>query len=57
MCGQLCAGAKTPAMEELGVREPEYYSYLSMSSVTSVEGTDDKADFEETISGGLTYWT
>ncbi|KAH7963013.1 hypothetical protein HPB52_019219 [Rhipicephalus sanguineus] len=35
--------------KELGVANPDYYSYLNQSGVYKVEGTNDAHDFQETL--------
>ena len=35
--------------EHLGLTEPEYYYYLNQGGTYTVDGTDDKKDFNETM--------
>jgi myosin-1 len=46
---QLCAGADQTLKPTLGISEPTYYYYLNQSGCVRVEGTDDAADFKETM--------
>eukprot|EP00047_Mylnosiga_fluctuans_P003550 m.229694 g.229694 ORF g.229694 m.229694 type:complete len:1076 (-) comp11945_c0_seq1:83-3310(-) len=47
---QVCAGADPALRQQLGISEPSYYYYLNQSGCERVDGTDDKADFKETVS-------
>lgn len=46
---QVCAGATADQQTHLGISSPSYYHYLNQSGCDRVEGTDDKADFAETM--------
>jgi myosin-1 len=44
----LCAGADAATREDLGLgNDPTYFYYLAQSGCTSVEGVDDRSEFEE----------
>ncbi|KAF2366369.1 SH3 domain [Trinorchestia longiramus] len=47
---QLCSSQDPEHQQQLGLSQPNYFDYLSQSSVTRVDGIDDSADFLETIS-------
>jgi len=46
---QLCAGGSAAQKEALGVSDPNYFYYLSQSGCTSVDGTDDAQEFQDTM--------
>lgn len=46
---QVCYGASPEMQKELGVANPDYYSYLNQSGVYKVEGINDAHDFQETL--------
>ncbi|PVD20173.1 hypothetical protein C0Q70_20668 [Pomacea canaliculata] len=46
---QLCAGATKEMKENLGVTSPDYYYYLNQSGTFLVDGTDDNAEFQDTL--------
>uniref|UniRef100_A0A224Z4W2 Myosin I n=1 Tax=Rhipicephalus zambeziensis TaxID=60191 RepID=A0A224Z4W2_9ACAR len=46
---QVCYGASPEMKKDLGVANPDYYSYLNQSGVYKVEGTNDAHDFQETL--------
>lgn len=46
---QVCYGASPEMKKELGVANPDYYSYLNQSGVYKLEGINDAHDFQETL--------
>ena len=40
---------------ELGITNPDYYSYLRETGVYKVEGTDDVKEFQDTLKGKQRY--
>lgn len=46
---QFTKGAPNKYREQLGIQQPESYTYTSASKCTSVQGIDDLADFKDTI--------
>ncbi|XP_054981018.1 unconventional myosin-If [Sorex araneus] len=47
---QLLDGASQEQRQNLGLMTPDYYYYLNQSDTYKVDGTDDKSDFQETLS-------
>lgn len=47
---QLLAGAAADERAECGLGEPDYYYYLNQSGTYSVEGTNDKQEYQDTRS-------
>lgn len=48
-----CCWCWTERTEQLGLASPDNYMYLSHSGTYTVEGTDDRQDFQETMKGIL----
>lgn len=46
---QLLAGADAALKQELNIRAPQEYAYLSASGCFTVDGTNDQKDFRETM--------
>ncbi|KAM7285727.1 putative myosin [Ixodes scapularis] len=46
---QVCYGASPEMKKNLGVANPDYYTYLNQSGVYKLEGTNDAHDFQETL--------
>ncbi|XP_033750743.1 unconventional myosin-Ie-like isoform X1 [Pecten maximus] len=46
---QICAGADASQKESLGVTTPDYYMYLNQSGTYTVDGTDDVAEYKDTM--------
>ena len=46
---QLLAGADPQMQQEFGLSTPDYFLYLSQSGTYSVEGTDDRTEFQDTV--------
>jgi len=46
---QLISGADENIKSELGLASAEYFYYLNQSGCYEVDGTDDKAEFQETV--------
>jgi myosin heavy subunit len=44
---QLCSGASDKLRKQFSIGKPEDYKYLNQSGCIAIEGTDDKADFQE----------
>ncbi|KAF1998857.1 myosin-2 [Amniculicola lignicola CBS 123094] len=51
---QLCAGATPAEREELQLKPPEQFEYLNQGSTPTIDGVDDKAEFEALKKGMLT---
>ncbi|KAG8519236.1 Unconventional myosin-If [Galemys pyrenaicus] len=47
---QLLEGASQEQRQDLGLMTPDYYYYLNQSDTYKVDGTDDRSDFQETLS-------
>ncbi|XP_046494264.1 unconventional myosin-If [Equus quagga] len=47
---QLLEGASQEQRQNLGLMTPDYYYYLNQSDTYKVDGTDDRSDFDETLS-------
>lgn len=46
---QVCYGASPEMKKNLGVANPDYYTYLNQSGVYKLESTNDAHDFQETL--------
>ncbi|OWF39023.1 Unconventional myosin-Ie [Mizuhopecten yessoensis] len=46
---QICAGADAAQKESLGLTTPDYYMYLNQSGTYTVDGTDDVAEYRDTM--------
>lgn len=46
---QMLAGLDGSLKSEFGLRDPQSYWYLSQSGTTTVDGVDDRAEFEEVV--------
>jgi len=42
--------------ESLGIANVDYYWYLNQSGTYTVEGTDDKKEFDDTLVSQTTVW-
>ncbi|KAK3585324.1 hypothetical protein CHS0354_040273 [Potamilus streckersoni] len=46
---QICAGADSAHKENMGITDPQYYTYLNQSGTYTVEGTDDVKEYRDTL--------
>ncbi|TRY67144.1 hypothetical protein TCAL_02955 [Tigriopus californicus] len=51
---QFCRGMPSEMREDFGLTDPDYFNYLNLHQCYEVDGTDDVADYAETITAMTT---
>ncbi|KAL4227974.1 Unconventional myosin-If [Mactra antiquata] len=46
---QLCSGTDNSQKEQMGIANPDYYTYLNQSGSYTVDGVDDTKEFRDTL--------